>query len=57
MPIMSVAISPSESLSVVRLSIDPAYLQDHPLTQLDLENEIQMLKGINITLEVTRQND
>lgn len=57
MPIMSVAISPSESLSVVRLSIDPAYLQEHPLTQLDLENEIQMLKGINITLEVTRQND
>ena len=57
MPVMSVTINAGESLSLVRLHIDPEYLQEHPLTQLDLENEIQMLKGINITLEVTGPND
>ena len=54
MPVMSVAISPSETNPFVSLSIDPAYLQEHPLTQLDLENEVQMLQGINITLKISR---
>ena len=54
MPTMSITINPGESLTLVRLYIDPAYLFEHPLTQLDLENEIQMLKGIDITLEVSR---
>ena len=54
MPVMSVAANPDETLSVVNLSIDPAYLQEHPLTQLDLENEVQMLQGINVTLQIGR---
>ena len=54
MPVMSVAINPDETLSVVNLSIDPAYLLEHPLTHLDLENEIQMLQGINVTLQIGR---
>ena len=57
MPTMSITINPGESLALVRLHIDPAYLHEHPLTQLDLENEIQMLKGIDITLEVRRHEE
>ena len=51
MPVMSVAINPDETLSVVNLSIDPAHLLEHPLTHLHLENEIQMLQGINVTVQ------
>ena len=40
MPTMSITINPGESLALVRLHIDPAYLHEHLLTQLDLANEI-----------------
>ena len=57
MPVMSLTINSGERLSLVLLSIDPGYLQEHPLTRLDLDNEVQMLRAINITLKISHLQD
>jgi exopolyphosphatase/guanosine-5'-triphosphate,3'-diphosphate pyrophosphatase len=57
MPVMSLTINSGDRLSLVLLSIDPGYLQEHPLTRLDLDNEVQMLRAINITLKISHLQD
>ena len=45
---ISVADDPESELAGIQLSIDKTYLERHPLTELDLESEVELLASIGV---------
>ncbi len=51
-PTMSVSSQVQRSQLNIALTIDRGYLKEHPLTRLDLQNEVELLAAVGISLEI-----
>jgi len=51
-PTMSVATQVERSQLNISLTIDRNFLKNHPLTRLDLENEVELLAAVGVRLEI-----
>lgn len=51
-PVMSVSGQVQRSQVNIALTIDHSYLEEHPLTHLDLQNEVDLLAAVGISLQI-----
>lgn len=52
-PVMFVNGQVQGSQASIALTINRGYLKEHPLTRLDLQNEVELLAAVGISLEIT----